>query len=203
MTVISTAKPDLSQINHLISLYRKAGKEPFTEQERQLFQLIYPQLVEAFRLNVMININKDFHTNKPVGLLAVMDRFGQIVDADPDFDEFLDLDPAISQAQLRAMVKDTSGLIQHSTQKLNISIDFDNGLFFVNIRPINFYDALDTRQRKVCRYLQNGYSDEDISAELNISRRQVRYLLQSIFNCLQIANRNKLFMLLTRFGLPE
>ncbi len=200
MSVLSTPKKDRAQTIHVISLYRLGPGPGFDQQAVEVFTFLYQQLVETFRLNLFNRINQDFVVNRPAGLLAVMDRFGHILDCDQDFEKLLLLEDDISLSALMAIVTSDSSCGELQTEKLLIKVEFHQGMFFVSVLPIHFFAKLDSEQSQICRFILQGLSDEDISQRLGVSHRRARYLIENLFHQLKIANRNNIFMLLKRFG---
>ena len=49
-----------NQFSHLISVYRKEKDQPFSQTDKHYFQLLFPHLLEAFRINILQSFNRSY-----------------------------------------------------------------------------------------------------------------------------------------------
>ena len=190
--LIATAIPNLnSDLFSVISFYRSDRKNPFTDREKQIKEVIAPHMVEAYRICTKLRvfgqeIDKD---QKAVGLI---DKFGTVHTQTKNFRSVLNKmfeTPSISKKGI--IPRKALNLIHkgsdsyHNKVRLTSKL-MPNGLYLVVLHDDPLLRELTPREADVLILYRQGNTYKAISEILNISTHTVSQHLRSIRNKLGV-----------------
>lgn len=187
-----------------LSLYRRSETPAYTEEERQLKQLVMPHLWAAWASNWIAQLaSAKAHSFSNRVTLAVADQTGLLHAAEPRFSDMIQLEwpawlgPELPAA-LRAGLKGATGNeppssgAQIVTRMIPVS-----GLFLVEVRQRSPLDRLTPRELLIAERFGSGKSYKEIAASLPVSPATVRAHLRAIYTKLEISDKTELATLLS------
>lgn len=191
--------PELNLITFL-SLYRRGPQaRPFTEEERQLKQLVMPHLWEAWSSNWIARLAAAHAPSvSERASLGVADQKGVLHAAEPRFAELMQLEwPNWTGPELPAELLADAGR-QGATERNRLATRLMpvRGLYLVEIRRRSALDRLTARERLIARYFGSGRSYKEIATLLALAPATVRAHLRAIYSKLKISDKTELTALL-------
>ncbi|WED22902.1 helix-turn-helix transcriptional regulator [Vibrio sp. JC009] len=198
--IISCMSPATENtITHLISLYRADRAKPFSEKDKQTYQLLFPHLVESFRINILSSFKRP--STKLNCTRAVCDRFGFIIEAESAF--YSMAENIISQGKIDLDFDSAQTHSQLFVDKdLHINIDFIQGAFYIEVIQQTQL-KLTKREKQIAALVSQGLPDKSISEQLEISPSTVNNHLNNIFKKVRVKNRTALIAQLSKQGALE
>jgi DNA-binding CsgD family transcriptional regulator len=190
-----------------ISLYRADRNQPFSEDDAEFKQNVFPHLVEADSRNKLAHLTSGTrlgassqwhsaavdsvgvvrHAEGPFKLLAAREWPGWRGPYLPDpLRELLAL--GLASATSAAMPRCTVARLSHLGE-----------LTLVQLRERNAVDDLPERMRQVARLAAEGHSNKHIAAQMNISPNTVRNHLAEAYERLAVKNKAEMAGLVLRF----
>ena len=192
---------DINPINQVMNLITVARHNPahgFTEEEKSLKEFIFPNLIEALRINLLnaLHSGVDFAGS----YRAVMDRYGNVIEAE---DGFLAL---LSSKQLTLGTKvliDFEAHHHHTLEIKGLSFRYKNhnGLVFVEVDLASLIEVFSERKVEIAQLLLNGLSNKEIGNKLGLSPNTVHNHLKEIYKTIGVASRTQAIGCLCRFDL--
>lgn len=202
-----TLPTEQSVVSHVISFYRQSPNDPFSANEKLLVNFILPNLVEAFRSNVLNTFSQV--DDNPSAVRAVLDRFGEIVDAEEGFlslmvEKQLLLQTKVNMPQLLEITTSASFVIADITLKIN----FTDGLFYVTAFESILTDKLTKRQKEICELMVKGVTNQEIAnilantiqPDTPLQKTTVNAHMRNIFGLLRVTSRAAATAYLIRQG---
>lgn len=172
---------------HVICFYRGYEKDDFDENEKNLFKLFYPHLIEAFRIN-LLNL---FKRPTPGGTCrAICDRYGAIIEAEERF--YALSAKIVSEGKLALELNQEKVSESTSVDKYEVKIQFLQGFYYIEVFFEHPYN-LTSRELQITQLLLKGKNNKQIEHELGISGSTVNNHLNSIFLKLNIKRREEIF----------
>lgn len=179
-----------------LSLYGAYENKRFSEQQRQLVQLVFPHLLEAMQINYALHIERE----KSAGAgrawaAAICDESGCFRFVEAKFAELLKAEwpngngrsvPAV----LLAAVSDGAARLagRYAVFVWRISRE----LMFIKARKRLPVDALSARELTVAQHVAAGWIHKEIARALNISPATVRNHVQAIHERIGVHNNAEL-----------
>lgn len=196
-SVMTVSVNPLSQAMNLITLARHDIDQKFTEAEKKSFDFLYPNLIEALRVNILNAFQQK--TDTPYAFRAVSDVYSNLIEAEEGF---------LNLLHSKSLIKDNKLLLKISEIKANLQVDNltfkthnHNGIVYIEVIPPPVLKTLSKRKIEVCKELIKGKSNKEIAKTLNLSPNTVNNHLKEIFKDLNIKSRHQAIAYLTRQNL--
>lgn len=189
-----------SHVPNVISFYRGKVDDEFSESDRQSAAALVPHLIEAMRINLFANIS--LNGSFAGKAIAIIDRFGQIFESTPHFDELM-RDVLLKTQSPQLPIPDTpldpDRDARWSDRDLLFHVQPHADLFRLDVVVDNPLNTLSTRQLEIALLLGKGRRYKDIARQMGISPSTVTNHVNQIHARLQIAQREELVALVTAF----
>jgi DNA-binding CsgD family transcriptional regulator len=173
-----------------LCLFRRDERDVFTEDERQLKQLLMPHLQSALRMNRVSNLRRSAPQSEAGW--ALIDRRGTVHDADSAFVRAIErtwphwCGPLLPQEML-------SHLGSPATQWVGRGLAFDvlwhGDLAMFSARPVSLLDGLSARERLVAEAFGAGLSYKEVARQLEMAPTTVRHHLRNVYVKLGVGNK--------------
>ncbi|WP_029406712.1 helix-turn-helix transcriptional regulator [Thiomicrorhabdus sp. Milos-T2] len=193
-SVMTVSVNPLSQTMNLITLARHDPEHKFSEAEKKSFDFLYPNLIEALRVNILNSFQQKSDT--PFAFRAVADFYGNIIEAEEGF---------LNLLHSKSLIKDNKVLFKISTENNNLQVDNlifktqnHKGIVYIEAIAPPVIKTLGKRKIEVCKELIIGKSNKEIAKTLNLSPNTVNNHLKEIFKALNINSRHQAIAYLTR-----
>lgn len=196
-----------SCVYHVLSFYRADRTDEFSEDETLLANFILPNLIQAFRINLL----SAFHPSHENGesFRAVVDRYGEVVEAEGAFCDLMETKGLLDKTQIKIpALKAVTSSSKLEFQGLIFDIVFTNGLLYVEVSDGSLMEKLSGRQLDICRLLIKGLTNKQIANYLvaegkdqNITFHTVSSHLQNIYKIIKVKNRAQATAYLIEHGL--
>lgn len=191
--------PELN-LTTFLSLYRRGLlARPFTEEERQLKQLVMPHLWAAWSSNWIAQLAAaNAHVVSERASFGVADQKGVLHAAEPRFAELLRLEwpqwtgPELPDELLADAARQAASERNHVATHL-IPV---RGLYLVEVRRRSPLDRLTAREGLIAAHFGSGRSYKEIAALLALAPATVRAHLRAIYSKLEISDKTELTMML-------
>lgn len=186
-----------------VSLYRQDPDKQFSEDERILFEALFPHVVEALTINRLVNLDRVYATNRGRNaFVAIADRRGAIYVSDSGFETVVrsEWNDWTSRVLPRPLAALTNTINPQTFRGARITVEVRNvgDLFFLKARPLTPIGRLSPREREVAEYFGAGRSHKRVAQLLGISPVTVRNYLQTIYGKLGVKDKAELAQMLER-----
>lgn len=182
-----------NEVLNMIALYRHDYSNPFRPEEKQTKEFISPILVDAWKLNLCI----DLLNNGPgICAEAICDYKGIIREAGSDFstlmlEEWPEWDGSVLHFDLQTLL-DCKQDTTFQGGKIVIHMRPRNNLILLHARKKDDIDCLTASEQEITRHLSEGLSNKEIASTLGISVKTVDNHLQHIYRKLGVTNRKRI-----------
>jgi DNA-binding CsgD family transcriptional regulator len=185
-----------SVVSHVFSFFRADASDEFSADETLLANFILPNLIEAFRVNLLSSFGQTSDTGG--SFRAVLDRYGAILEAENGFyqlmqDQGLMANTKVSIPGLEEM--NTSA--QLKVQDLQLITVFDDGLLYIEAKEGSLLAKLSEREYQVLELLSTGITTKEIAEFLStdnpkqpIKANTVNTHLTAIYKKLKVTDKN-------------
>lgn len=181
--LIATVKANQFKRGHQIALIRNTSMPTFNEEDKKLFELMFPHLVEGLSISLLKSVQHQ-HSLRSIALL---DKNNNIIEASAAFLE-----------RFASSIKNNQLLLN-----LNIGrqekLTIDGQQLTVKIKPLSeFYLveissdktlSLTAQEGKIMQLLITGASNKTMANELQISPSTINNHITNIFNKLDVNSR--------------
>lgn len=166
-----------------IALFRADPDHQFTEEQRQLAELVAPHLMEALTVNRLMHA-ASANAPEPDLATALADYKGWLHYADPRFrpllrEEWPDAEGLVLPADL-VEVLNRRDLPRHCGRRIVAYVTRWNDLALIRMRELRPVDTLSRRELEIARLIAAGRSYKEIASLLDISPATVRNHTQRI-----------------------
>lgn len=176
--------------NVFLCLFRRDEHDIFTEDERQLKQLVMPHLQSAMRMNRAAHLRR-LAPQADTGW-AVVDRRGAVHDADPAFVRAIEqawpswCGPVLPE-ELRCHLGSSAG--QWAGRGLAFGFLWEGDLAMLSARPASLLDRLSPRERSVAEAFGAGLLYKAVARELEMAPATARHHLRNVYAKLGVDNK--------------
>ncbi len=194
--VITTALPDYhTGLVEAISLYRSDPDAPFSREDREIKEYVFPLMVEAFcynQLNYMLSLSRHSHTST----LAVCDEKGWLRHAEPGFYPMLKTvwpdwsGPVLPPPFLKLISSSETSLLRY--ERVNFRHEKVGKLRSIFAHRRTLTRKLTKREDQIAVLFASGKSYKNIAEKLNISPATVRNHIDSVYKKLDVSNKVEL-----------
>jgi DNA-binding CsgD family transcriptional regulator len=187
-----------------LSLFRGDPDHQFSEDERLLFQALWPHMVEALTINRIVNLDK-MYTTRPCSStrLALVDGKGVIYRSEAGFDSLLQQEwPAWDGDRLPVELKAAAGdgvKCHYRGARIDLELRKAADLWFVRGRTLDPFDRLGEREREVAVQYARGRAYKEIARTFGVSPGTVRTQIQQVYRKLGVQDKGELATLLARY----
>jgi len=180
-----------------VSLYRSDLARPFSEQERQFKESIFPHLVECctqYRLRQMTRQAQSLASS--IWRSAIADRQGLLHYADAEFTRLLRLEwpdwrgPTLPSEISESFTRESNQWNRGKSIVAKGSRIGDVHLCEIRLRMV--VDTLSDREREVAQYAARGLSHKEIARVLRIAPSTIRNHLAAIYRRLNVATKTEM-----------
>ena len=191
-----------SALQEFLTLWRHDPHRPFTEDERQLKELLMPHLAEAFRAVRLRHFLRGIDVRNKAWALS--DDHGFIREATPAFiaclrDHWRNWKGNLLPDTLAHCVLAGRG---YNSKTLTIELEPSANLRFLQVRPKSVLDRLTTREGEIAKRYAAGETYAEIAASLRLSPATVRNHIAHGFKKLGVINKGQLASLFAQRGSP-
>ena len=194
--VITTALPDYhTGLVEAVSLYRSDRDNPFSREDREMKEFLFPLMAEAFcynQLNHMLRLSGQ----RQASLLAVCDQKAWLRHAEPGFHEMLKevwpdwSGPVLPEPFLELIASSRSKELRYKPVHFRHEKIGEMSLVFAHRRKLT--RQLSKREDQVALMFASGKSYKEIAAELELSPATVRNHIGSIYAKLNVSTKLEL-----------
>jgi DNA-binding CsgD family transcriptional regulator len=185
-----------------ISLYREDGDAHFSERERQLFQALFPHVMEALTINRRLHLDA-LYAGAQGGGIAIVDSRGTLHHCDGSFEQTLRAEWSwwggrnLPQPLLEALMAGVGGY-----RGANIAVKSEKvgDLLFLKARLLGCVDRLTRRERQIAESFASGQRYKEIAKALGLAPATVRNHLQAIYGKLEVGSKAAMAALLAKGG---
>lgn len=175
-----------TQLLNTMSLYRSNPKDPFTEHERELKEILFPHLIESVRANWLTNLPHMLSANQRSSFnsIAACDSLGILHVAMPSFMETCRAEwecwkgPALPN-EVREVLR--KGELKYVGKNIVVSLCRLDDLLLIRARPIISADKLSPRELEVAQHFAAGSDYKTIAQDLSISPATIKVHLNNIY----------------------
>lgn len=176
-----------------LALSRHNDSHGFSEQERQLKQLLMPHLSATLNINRVAQMRQlhalgaDRRT-----AMAVIDRRGAIHNVEPGFTEGLQQEwsawrgPRLPNELVARM--EPGGQVFKGEQ-ISVSLAWMNDVALMHLTPLAPVDRLTPREREVAQIFVAGNSYKEVARQLDMAPATVRHHLRGIYTKLGVSDK--------------
>lgn len=165
-----------------IELIRTLNSREYSQNDKRLFELIFPHLVEGLSMVLMNNL-KGRSSGQAMGIIDVNRR---IIEADHNFLSLFS--PKIKNNYLLLNTDLINNKQPCSMNNIDLTI-YRVSDFYVIYADIEKKQELTKQEHKVITFLSKGSTNKEIAMELNLSASTVNNHLTHIFKKLNVNNR--------------
>lgn len=185
-------------LQEFLTIWRHDGNKPFSENERQMKELLMPHLTEAFRAVRLRHFLRGIDTRGKAWALA--DDHGYIREANSPFLAHLHdhwrkwkgnlLPDSLAECVIAGRA--------YETKALTIELVPAENLRFLQVRPRSILDKLTQREADIVRRYAAGDTYAQIAKDLKLSPATVRNHISHVFTKLNVKNKGQLASMLSR-----
>jgi len=174
-----------------LCLFRRDASDVFSEDERQLKELVMPHLQSALRMNHAAHLRR-MALEAGIGW-AVVDRRGAVHDADPGFVRAIEhawphwCSPVLPD-ELRAQLGLPAS--RWGSRGLAFDILWHGDLAMLSARPTSLLDRLSPREQSVAEAFGAGLSYKAVARQLEMAPATVRHHLRNVYTKLGVDNKS-------------
>lgn len=176
-----------NQLMHIVTLARHNPEHPFSEQDKQVKEFLAPALTGALRANLL----SGFHTDSISHGRAVVDHYGNIIEADAAFHALAKANTLIRNGKLSLAPPLTPAPFE--LNGILFDVHSAQGLLYIQARNEN-ETAMTQRQREVMCIAQQGLSNKAIASTLGISEATVKNHIKAILKATGSSSRQQLVL---------
>ncbi len=187
---------ELTGTNSFISIYRHDADQPFTTDEQQLKQMLFPHLIEAHRMYVREQLYLKGNNTQPHGnsSSAVCDRDGVLHYCDDNFlslmgSQWQDTDSKTLPSEVIGLIEPDATSKELVGSQVACQTHALGKLFHISIRRTGPLDHLPQRQRSIAELLANGLTYKEIARHLDISPSTVTNHINTLYERLGVRNK--------------
>lgn len=189
-----------TQFVQWLSLFRHDADQRCSEEEVQVFDALFPHVMQA------LAINRRLHMAQLVGdnsrerwSVAIADLHGFLYHADPEFLKLLSQDHTLQQhdqlpPEVLMALSQSPGELQGKHTVLVGAQEKD--LLYLKARPKVLADYLNAREFKIAQLIASGLSLKEISEKFNRSQETIRTHSKTIYKKLGTNKATQLSALL-------
>jgi DNA-binding CsgD family transcriptional regulator len=173
-----------------LCLFRRDERDVFTEDERQLKQLVMPHLQSALRMNRAAHLRR-LAPQADAGW-ALIDQRGSVHDADGAFVRAIEqawphwCGPLLPHEMLSRL---GSPVTHWAGRGLAFDILWHGDLAMFSARPVSLLDRLSARERLVAEAFGAGLSYKEVARQLEMAPTTVRHHLRNVYVKLGVGNK--------------
>lgn len=181
-----------SQMCHKLRFHCNNYARAFTDKDIQLLQFLMPNIIGAFRINLLSSFDHHEGDTDQTVLSAVVDSYGAIVEADDAFEAQMTklalMEPnkvkldRCFEHQNQASITPKNG---HTIKTTAIDGDM-YGIALIQPSPVS---QLSKRKKEVCTLIVQGLTDKEIGRGLGISHNTVSNHLKEVYKLLKVTSR--------------
>lgn len=196
--LVTCSKDVKAQVLINLSVFRADPDTSFAEAERVFVQSLYPHLIEAWKINQALQIERACDRTSPARWsAAICTPGGQIVLAEPSFTEALRTEwpayPRLAGALPAPLAQAMqSGMPTFKGESHVFRFERGHEMALVRTRPRVPLDRLSTRELNVARLVSAGHSHKEVALLLGIAPATVRNHLQAIYDRAEIHSNTDL-----------
>ena len=177
-----------------ISIYRRQPDDQFSRDERAVWELVMPHLIEALTINRLVNLDRIFVRGARLrASLAIVDRNGVLYNADAGFEAVVRAEwaqwrgPVLPASMTSAIW--TCGERGWRGKNIALGVRIIGDLLFLKARTLTAVDRLSERERAVSTLFARGDTHKEIARVLGISPATVRNHIQAVYAKLRVSNK--------------
>lgn len=184
-----------------LSIYR--SEEPFTEEERQVKQVLMPHLMHALGQSWRGSLEQNLHllNGRPdIRAAAICDQRGLVLSSDAQLSELMRREwpswhgPRLPHMLERALKTGD----RYAGTHVQVKIDAVSGLYLLRLSERDPLDDLTRREANVARLFAAGYTYKEVARELDIAPTTTRHYLRNVYSKLHLSDKAALATLLAR-----
>jgi len=187
---------DTTSLYSIISLYRSAPQQPFSQIQKVLKNVLVPLLVETRNLNLFLDLQHD--DKIPMHhAIAICDSQSLIMEAEPAFAPLIRSQWPDWQGPLLPF----DATLLHQPRRFGAIVlwaEKKHELLHIHVRQTNSIDRLTPCQQTIVSLVAQGLSNKAIAIQADLSPKTVGNHLHNIYRQLGISNRHQLISLYKR-----
>ncbi len=157
-----TTATEASAVRHVFSFYRAEADDEFTPQEIALANALLPHLVEAFRINLLSVFDNSVDKGKTCR--AVVDRYGEVMEAESGFIELMQHHQLLSDKKVKlGELSQITAKTDFTLEDLMFQVQLYEGLFFIEVSESAKLTELSVKESEVLALLSKGYTNIGIA----------------------------------------
>ena len=178
-----------------LSLTRKAGREPFSDTERTLFELLMPHVAEAFRHCSSACLARVRRSGKLRGETSagLLDDAGSVLAAEYGFDRLLSALRADDRPRcaLASRAARCGGVCAPAASDRAVQVQTErvDDIIVVQLGRRALVASLSARERLVAERFASGATYREIADELDRSPTTIRNQIRSVYAKLGVTNK--------------
>lgn len=183
----------INQVMNLVTLARHNQNHHFSEEDKRIKEFLFPNLIEALRISTLNAIHQGKQTST---YRAVLDRYGNIIEAEDSFIHILTAKGLIEANKLLIELKLKQSIIE--IDELKFFYENHDGLVFIELDTLAHLKQMGRKKLQVCQLLIEGKTNKEIAKLMNISPNTVNNHLKAIYKILGVDSRHKVIAQLHR-----
>lgn len=183
----------INQVMNLITFARHHQDNEFSDEEKRIKEFLFPNLIESLRINLLNSIHQGKETST---YRAVLDRYGNIIEAEDSFINILASKALIEDNKLLVKLKLKQGVVE--VNELKLFYENHDGLVFVELDTLTHLKMIGRKKLQVCQLLIAGKTNKEIAKHMAISPNTVNNHLKEIYKVLGVDSRHKVIAQLHR-----
>jgi len=178
----------------VITLYRTAEDPDFTEEERQLVEMICPHMVQAFHLGAQMKQSQEWDGNQH---WAIVDNQNYIRYCSDDFRGFISgqinepVEQTLPDQVIAALKQREPHLGTMSLERRSLAGNAE----FISLVDRGVLSQLTPSEKRVVEHYARGLSYKKVAQQLDISHHTVIKHVNNVYRKLNINNKNQLIEL--------
>jgi DNA-binding CsgD family transcriptional regulator len=201
--LVSSAQSRGMPVLNWLSLFRRDADWQFSEQDRALYELLFPHIVEALTINRLIHLDS-MYTSRQSGraAVAIVDRKGFIYNTDGGFEQCITVEwpdwnsRTLPQPLVQAIVPHATA--QYRGNAISVTSQRVGDLYFLKARTLGAVDRLTRREKQIAERFAQGLSHKEIAKLLELAPATVRNYIQTIYGKLGVRDKAALASLMVK-----